>query len=164
MDRLRGVFVSIGLSDVETFIASGNVIFATRAKKRETLERRIEKALARALGWRVDTFVRTADELLDIARHEPFGPRDRQPAGSALHIAFMREPVSAATRAAIVELGTGTDDFEVHGRELYWRIRGGRMGASVYSAAKLEKVLGSPVTARNANTVRRLCDRYGLAS
>jgi len=159
MDRLRAAFVETGLSDVETFIASGNIIFSTKAAGREALERRIEKALAASLGWQVDTFVRSAGELAEIARYEPFGRHDRQPAGAVLHIAFMRELPPAATRDIILEHRSEIDDFRVHGRELYWLIRG-RMSDSNFSAARLEKILGAPVTARNANTVRRLTERY----
>lgn len=159
MDRLREVFVDAGLTDVETFIASGNVIFSTRSARPESLERRIEEALAATLGWHVDTFVRSTAELAEIASYEPFGPLDRQPAGAALHIAFMHEPAPAAARDSILEHRSAVDDIHVHGRELYWRIRG-RMSDSTFSAARLEKILGAPVTARNANTVRRLTERY----
>jgi uncharacterized protein (DUF1697 family) len=159
MDRLREVFESIGFGDVETFIASGNVIFTTRSVKRDALERRIEKALAGALGWESDTFVRSAEELAKIARYVPFGPLADQPRGSAMHIAFMREPAPDGAHHAIREYGSETDEFHIHGRELYWLIRG-RMSDSGFSAARLEKILGGPVTARNVNTVRRLTARY----
>ena len=42
MDELRGLFTEVGLSEVETFIASGNVIFSTNAKAMPALEQTIE--------------------------------------------------------------------------------------------------------------------------
>jgi len=159
MDRLRDVFLSIGCAEVETFIASGNVIFTTRASKRDALERRIEKALGAALGWNVETFIRTADELAAISRYEPFGPLDRHPAGTVVHIAFMRGEAPAAAHELILPYRSDIDDFHIHGSEFYWLIRG-RMSDSAFSAARLERILDGPVTARNTNTVRRMTERY----
>ena len=45
MDRLRGVFESLGFSKVETFIASGNVIFESTSKSANSLQAKIEKKL-----------------------------------------------------------------------------------------------------------------------
>lgn len=45
MDRLREIFESLGLGDVETFIASGNVIFRSRSTKPQALEKKIERSL-----------------------------------------------------------------------------------------------------------------------
>ena len=59
MDRLRGLFEHLGYADVETFIASGNVIFQSPAEDTRALEQQIEAHLAASLGYEVATFVRT---------------------------------------------------------------------------------------------------------
>lgn len=59
MARLREILESLGLGDVETFIASGNVIFRSRSARTEVLERRIEEALRKSLGFDVVTIVRS---------------------------------------------------------------------------------------------------------
>ena len=51
MDRLRRIFESMRFRNVETFIASGNVIFEA-AGNADVLERRIEKGLAVGAGLR----------------------------------------------------------------------------------------------------------------
>ena len=56
MDRLRKLFESLGLSNVETFIASGNVIFDSLVESAETLEEKIERHLRESLGYEVATF------------------------------------------------------------------------------------------------------------
>jgi len=58
MDHLRGLFEALSFSNVETFIASGNVIFDTKSKDQQTLERKIEKHLRETLGYAVTTFDR----------------------------------------------------------------------------------------------------------
>jgi uncharacterized protein (DUF1697 family) len=50
MDRLRQLFESLGFSNVETFIASGNVIFESSSRNAKNLEAKIEKALIRSAG------------------------------------------------------------------------------------------------------------------
>ena len=74
MDVLRQHFEALGFSQVETFIASGNVVFETTAKNTRTLEKKIEQQLRAALGYEVATFIRTTAELAAIAQYQPFPP------------------------------------------------------------------------------------------
>src|SRR5207249_2963529 len=71
MDYLRTLFEAIGLSNVETFIASGNVIFDSGSKDTRALERKIEKHLQETLGYEVKTFVRGVAELAVVANYKP---------------------------------------------------------------------------------------------
>jgi len=63
MDHLRSLFAGLGFANVETFIASGNVIFDSKAKDTSALERKIEKHLLVILGYEVRTFVRSVAEV-----------------------------------------------------------------------------------------------------
>ena len=58
--------------EVETFIASGNVIFTSKTAAPK-LETQIEKGLDKALGYPVTTFLRTVNEISAIAERNPFG-------------------------------------------------------------------------------------------
>jgi uncharacterized protein (DUF1697 family) len=53
MDRLRAIFAELGLKDVSTFIASGNVLFTTESGDADGLRERIESQLASQLGYEV---------------------------------------------------------------------------------------------------------------
>ena len=72
MDELRRLFEALGFSRVETFIASGNVIFDSSSKNSAALEKKIATTLHQSLGYEVATFIRTTDELIAIAQHQPF--------------------------------------------------------------------------------------------
>jgi len=72
MDQLRNLFENMDLSKVETFIASGNVIFENKSGDVHVLEKRIETSLSDALGYEVATFIRTDAELKEIAGYKPF--------------------------------------------------------------------------------------------
>ena len=63
MDQLCDFFIALGFINVETFIASGNVIFESRSKNPAALERKIKDYLVKSVGYEVATFVRTFAEL-----------------------------------------------------------------------------------------------------
>jgi uncharacterized protein (DUF1697 family) len=152
MDLLRELFTGLKFSGVETFIASGNVIFETKAAPDQKLEQKIEKRLEAALGYEVGTFVRSMDEIRAISVFEPFSNK-----GYALNVGFMRGPLSDAEQ--VKPFVTEVDDFHVHGREVYWLCRI-RQSDSKFPAKKFEKAIGGAVTWRNMNTVVRLAEKY----
>ena len=159
MDHLRKLFEALGFFDVETFIASGNVIFDSPAEDTRNLEHRIEDHLRESLGYEVATFARSASELADISCHQPFAPSDLNAEGASLYVAFLQTPPSAGTEQKLMAFRGEVDDFRVHGREVYWLCRK-TMSESSFSGALLEKTLGLPTTIRNATTVKRLAAKY----
>jgi uncharacterized protein (DUF1697 family) len=161
MATLQALFAEMGFDEVATFIASGNIIFNSTATDRSRLEASIERALGESLGYSVTTFLRTTDELAAVAARDPFGKP--VPPGGRLFVGFLRQAQPPAARRKVAALGTATDAFRVHGRELYWLCASPSM-QSIASGATLEKTLGGPATLRNINTVRRLVARYPPAA
>ncbi len=166
MADLRRHLGAIGLVDVETFIASGNVVFNSD-EPRADLERQIETGLRAALGYDVATFVRTDREVARIANVDRVAGTVPRP-GETIFVGFLREPLPAPARAALTELSTEDDLLEARGRELFW-LRRGSMRDSPISGALIEKTLGrvandGRTTLRNANTLRRLAEKYPVGS
>jgi len=157
MDRLRALFMTMKLTDVATVIASGNVLFTSHARNRAELERRIETQLHGALGYEVATFIRSPLELAAIVYHHPFPGSESLPEGQALSVVFLKQPLTAPAKKALMALGSATDEFHIHGCEAYWLCRG-RISDSKVTGAKLERAVGGPVTARNITTVRKLAE------
>lgn len=158
MDRLREVFESLGFSNVETFIASGNVVFDTKSKNLKALESRIEKALHDALGYEVATFLRTESELAAIAEYQPF-PSSQVETAAALNVGLLAGEVDDEGRKRFLALKTDMDDFHVNGREVYWLCRT-RQSESKLSNTVFEKKLGAKATFRGINTINRLAAKY----
>lgn len=152
MARLREAFLPLGLTGVDTFIASGNVIFETRARSTPALERRIADALERDLGFPVTTFLRLPEELRDITREVVPGGED--PALSR-YVAFLKRPLGPPEVAALRDLGGPVDRFEVRGREVHWLCRK-TIGQSEVTTARLERALGQPTTIRSLSSLRKL--------
>lgn len=159
MDRLRKLFAELGFSSVETFIASGNVIFETEEKNAQALENRIERHLRESLGYEVATFLRTASELAAIARYKPFPAAELEAEGNMLYVGFLAASPEARVRQALLDLRTDIDEFHVHERELYWLCRK-KFSESKVSGAMLEKRAAMPATLRNVTTVRKIAAKY----
>jgi uncharacterized protein (DUF1697 family) len=158
MDALRRLFESWGATRVETFIASGNVVFDTARRNAGATERALEAHMRKELGYEVGTFLRTLPELAAIADHAPFPPSEYD-AGGTLFVAFMKEAAAAPAARAVASLRSETDDFAVKGREVYW-LRRRQLIEPGAVGPPLERIVGSPMTVRNVNTVRRLAAKY----
>ena len=154
MDHLRRLFEALGFSDVETFIASGNVLFQSGSGDVAALERKIELKLREALGYDVATFIRTDAELKAIAAHKAF-PQTRLAAAAAFNVAFLKESLDAGSTRKVMALRTAIDDFHLHGRELYWLCKM-KQSESTFSNTVLEKTTGKPSTIRGLGTIQKI--------
>jgi len=163
MERLRKEFEALGLKDVETFIASGNVLFTSPSKSGPALEKKIEKHLEAALGYEVATFVRTAAEVCQAAAHEPFSAAVMKAPYHNLYVSFLRDAPAASARRAVEALRSSNHEFHINARELYWLSRV-PFSESKIGGALLEKTLGGPATMRSVTTVRKLAAKCGNAT
>ncbi|HSB33540.1 MAG TPA: DUF1697 domain-containing protein [Nitrospirota bacterium] len=159
MDRLRGLFEELPYTNVETFIASGNVIFESRVKNMAGLESRIERHLADALGYEVTAFLRTAEEVAAIARYQPFQDGDVNKAG-AFVVGFLKKPLDRNAGKVLTGFKSAIDDFHLHEREIYWLCKR-RQSQSKFSNAAFEKALGLRSTFRGMNTIKNLAEKLG---
>jgi uncharacterized protein (DUF1697 family) len=153
MEKLRALFEELGFTEVETLIASGNVLFSSSARNAAALEEKIERHLASALGYEVVTFVRTPAEMKAVVEFDPFPELVEE--GHTLSVAFLKQHPGTATAERLHGMRTDYDELRVHGRELYWLARGRTSDSTVWRTP-MEKILGGPATSRNVTTVRKL--------
>ena len=154
-DELCAPFRALGLEDVTTFRASGNMIFEAPRQSEAKLAARIEERLAADLGFtRAITFIRTAGEIRALAADDPI---PREP-GQNLHVMFcLKKPA-----AEVLEFATDSDPLVIGRRELYWG-PAGRMTDSEIDLKGIEKLIG-PTTMRTKDTVDEIARRYFGAS
>lgn len=157
MQVLRNVFESLAFTRVSTFIASGNIVFESPRRDPKKLGRVIDAGLREALGFEVDTFVRTVSELESIASYRPF-PQSKLDA-SVLYIIFLADAPGEQLIRKISMLNTESDEFRVHGREIYW-LRRRVQGGPAFSTVLLEKTIGQPFTIRGSKTVYKVAAKY----
>jgi uncharacterized protein (DUF1697 family) len=157
MHVLREQFEALGFSGVDTFIASGNVLFSSRATSVPPLERKIEHQLKSSLGYEVATFVRTCDEVTAMAAYAPFPPEMVRTAVS-VWVGFLAAPMPAAAQKALQALETPFDTLHLNGREIYW-LRRKKQSESTLSNAVIERALKTRCSFRGMNTIVRLTSR-----
>lgn len=156
MDALKKHFEVMGFSEVESFIASGNVVFSSKGVR--GLDGKIAAALRRALGYEVRAFVRTVAEVADAAARAPFAEKDVAACPTYL-VGFLAKELDVDAGRRLSALATAEDRFHVRGRDFWWLSRHGQNDPAI-SGRALEKALGQPTTLRNVNTIRRLAERY----
>jgi uncharacterized protein (DUF1697 family) len=156
MDALRTLYESLGLRDAQTYVQSGNVVFRAEERDLVRLGKRIESAIESSFGFRPDVIVRTASELRDAIRRNPFATR-RGIDPSKLLVTFLARDPGAEARSKV--LGIKTDPEEVHldGREVYIYFPNG-MGRTKLSWVSMAEKLKTSGTGRNWNTVRKLLE------
>jgi uncharacterized protein (DUF1697 family) len=155
MGALRAAFEALSLTRVETFIASGNVIFDTRARDLAALERKIEAQLLASFGFEIDTFVRTLDEVAAIAAHPAF-----EAAGAVTQVVgFLRSAPAPQARSTIAQMATEVDRLQVQGRELFW-FSDNKQSESVFSNAAFERALGMRSTFRALSSLQKLLAKH----
>lgn len=148
MSDLRRLTEAAGGRDVETYLQSGNVVFAGAAGVASALS----AALAAELGFEVPVLRRTAKELAAVVDANPFDA-----AGKMLSVTFLEAPPAAAAVAAIDPAAYGSDSFVVRGDEIYVHTPDG-YGRTKLNNAFWERKLGLIATTRNWNTVLALAD------
>lgn len=89
--RLKRCFEAAGFTEVRTVLASGNVVFSTRAGSEGALERKAEAAMANGLGRTFYTIVRPASVLLELVETDPYAAF-RLSANAKRVVTFLREP------------------------------------------------------------------------
>jgi uncharacterized protein (DUF1697 family) len=156
MDRLKALFEELKLKKVETFIASGNVIFESASKSPAALEKKIALHLEKSLGFPAMTFLRTDEELSRVLEHEVFDDTGSH----HIYIGFLLEKPSKEAHARLMAHQSPSDSFHVGAREVYWVCRAKGMSDSPFFRLGIEKALGMKATVRNVTTIAKLSAKY----
>jgi uncharacterized protein (DUF1697 family) len=155
--ELRACFEELGLHDVATFRASGNVAFAA-GEPEDGLGARIEAGLEAALGYEVAVFLRTAKDMRAIAAKEPFAPAVVEASKGKLQVALLTAKPPPAARRSVLALATDEDALAFGDRELYWLPSGGTMDSTLDLTA-IGKLVGA-TTMRTKGTVDQMAAKY----
>jgi uncharacterized protein (DUF1697 family) len=156
MDALRTLYESLGFRNVESYVQSGNVVFSSEAQSLAALAKQIGDGIEKRFGFRPDLILRTPSDLKSVIARNPFARRqDLDP--RKLHVMFLADNPQKEALQQIAELKTDPEELRISGRELYMYFHNG-MGRSGLSLNKIEKILSTPGTARNWNTVEKLLE------
>jgi len=158
MKELVGIFEELGFCEVRTYIQSGNVVFRSAPVRKDAAATEIGAAIGSRYGFTPRILLLEPPELRHAVHRNPFPTGN----GKALHLFFLEYPAPKPDLAALQALRTGSEAFVLHETTFYLYTPDG-FGRSKL-AAKVERCLGVPATARNWNTVRELLALAGEPS
>jgi len=158
MAQLKSLFEGAGLRGVETFIASGNVLFDAGPEPEPALRTHLEAHLREALGYEVATFLRSEAELAALIRCCPYAEAESASA-KALNVALLQAPITEDQQARLQAMTTEMDTFRFSGREVWWRCQV-KQSESKFSNAVFERALKVQATFRGYNTLQRLAAKH----
>jgi uncharacterized protein (DUF1697 family) len=154
MEALRKSCEALGLTDVASYLQSGNLVFSSPQEDSHALADTLEARIAQDFGQEVNALVLPTKEFDEIVRANPLSPRTAK-AGSLYHATFLfrhvpetlfgelQLPLQEGERAALV------------GRVVYLYCPNGYAKTGLNNAY-FEKTLGARATTRNWRTVRAL--------
>jgi uncharacterized protein (DUF1697 family) len=117
MTDLARLFEEAGCAGVRTYIQSGNVLFTASRATAGKLPALIESGIAARFGYRVPVLLRTAEELGETIRRNPF--LEVGAPENWLHVLFLAKQPDSHRVAALDPLRSPPDAFAVRGREIY---------------------------------------------
>ncbi|MGA8208219.1 MAG: DUF1697 domain-containing protein [Candidatus Dormiibacterota bacterium] len=157
MGDLRELVSSLGHTDVETYIQSGNVVFSSHEGDTQLLGVVLQKAIAERLKVKPNVVVLSRKDLAQVIADNPYpGERD----GKCLHAVFSGTEIEPARTVAIAAAQSraqergGRDEARVVGGTLYLHTPDG-FGRSDL-VAQLLRSGRDQGTARNWTTVTKL--------
>jgi uncharacterized protein (DUF1697 family) len=158
-DELGKAFEDLGLAEVATFRASGNVVFdGPDGVGEEDVATRVEVGLAESLGYEVPVFLRSCEQVAAIAAREPFSAAEVEASAGKLQVAMLPEAPGKLARTEALGLATDEDRLAIEGSELFWLPSGG-ISDSGLDLKTLEAGIG-PWTMRTMGTVEQIAAKH----
>lgn len=151
MVELKEALTTAGLTDVSTYIQSGNILFKSE-RNPESLTILIESVLLKDFDIQVPVIVFNRTYLQEVIRNQPFN-FEFEP--SKFAISFLSDQVDAEFLSGLHPLMTQSELIEIGEHALYLYYPNG-LGRSKLTGSAIEKKLGLTSTARNWNTVNKL--------
>jgi Uncharacterized protein conserved in bacteria len=159
MDALRKSFESIGLSDVKTYIQSGNVLFHSDDDE-DCLKKKIESQIEKEFGLSLTVVLRTAEEIEQIVGNCPFSKEKVAEAeigsdSECLYVALLTHIPKEENVQMWSAYGndSNSDEFQIIGRDVFFLFRDSIRNSKL--AMHLNK-LDAAATVRNWKTLNKI--------
>jgi uncharacterized protein (DUF1697 family) len=156
MAELRRCLTEAGYGRVRTVLQSGNVVLDADGGADAATEHKLETELADYLRLKTTVFVRDLSQWQQLIARNPFEEEARQDPSHLLALLTRQPPIAEAV-AAFASGWPGPERIAAGSGHLMVYFPEG-IGRSKLTTARLEKVVGGPVTGRNWNTIIKLRD------
>jgi len=153
MAELREALEREDFADVETVVASGNVLFSHDERPSDGLAEKIVHIVSDRFGIETFAAVRSRDELAAAIADNPFA-NDGEP--NRVHTVFTQRPLDQAAFADFVEDYRGPERLAPGTREFYVDFCEGVGDSKLGQAMRKLKIRS---TARNVRSLQRMLDK-----
>jgi uncharacterized protein (DUF1697 family) len=153
MAALRAICTGIHCDAVQTYIQSGNVVLSA-ALPAATLERRLEQAIEKEFGFPTPVIVRSASSWRRYVKSNPF-PLEADKEGNWILLSLSKLPPKDGAVSELQQHATQGERVLRKGDAIWIHYASG-IARSKLTPDVLDRVVGSPVTARNWRTVLKL--------
>lgn len=154
MADLKTCFESMGLTEVLTYIQSGNVLFKSAETDKAKLTKKIEAGLTERFRFKARLVVITHKQLKQAVEEAPRG-FGKSPDKFRYDVIFLKEPLTPKEAMKSVGVKEGVDNAYAGKGVLYFS----RL-ISKATQSRLTRIIGMPVyqsmTIRNWNTTTKL--------
>ena len=152
MADLRSIVESLGHTDVETYLQSGNVLFTPKRRAKD-IAASLSAAIREATGHDVPVVTRTGAELARVVEANPYLVDDP----TKVVVAFLADAVDLGDLALGDLSSYLPDELTISGRELYVSVPNGQARSKLMEALT-KRSLPTTLTVRNWRTVEALAD------
>ena len=150
MKELVAIIESLGYSNVQTYIQSGNAVFQSKKKIEKNGAGDIGREILKKKGFEPKILLLSSKELQDVIKDNPFSTD----VGKALHFFFLDSQPKEPNLERLESLKVESEEFKM-AKSVFYLYAPDGVGRSKLAAA-VEKTIDVPVTARNWNTVSKL--------
>jgi uncharacterized protein (DUF1697 family) len=152
MKELVTLMGDLGARNVKTYIQSGNAVFVSLEKDTARLANRISHEIKKRRGFEPHVMLLGLDDLERAMKNNPFPEAATDP--RALHAGFLASAPQSPNLSTLERIKTPNERFQLIDKVFYLHAPDG-IGRSKL-AARVEKVLGVPMTDRNWRTVCKI--------
>lgn len=155
MPRLKKTFEAVGLTDVTTYINSGNVIFKEARRKPATIVLALEKAIEKDFGFPIRVLIRDLPAVKKVIRALPEAWTNDQK--MKCDVMFLWKEVDRKDIVKDLTVKPEIEDLVYVPGALIWRV-----DRPAITRSGMLKMVGTDLykamTIRNCNTVRKLAE------
>jgi len=155
MAELRQVAGDLGWTKPETYIQSGNLLFEASGSGAK-LETALEAAIKQRLGLEIPVIVRSAADWPAYVAANPF-PEAGEAETNRLMLLLSKQPPKPDSALAIQERAKNGERVRIAAGAIWIHYPDGA-GTSKLTSALIDRLVGSPATARNWRTIIKLSD------
>ena len=159
MEHLRKLMADNGYTNVQTYIQSGNVVFATEENSKDKIANAVQALLQKEYGYTIEVFILNEADLTAIIDNNPYTDNAPEPSGKKkYHVVFLSDKASDEGINKLNEFNRSDDEFTVIDKVMYLKLAQSAADSKLTNALIENKLDKCKATTRNWNTTLKMLD------